>query len=133
MSQQQDLEAVVNALLKGIRQQPTRTEVKRPTWVEQWFGIPKSATEVLWRSCWLIVVPALFTLCYLPIADWCWFNGLPMITILVTLAIALVYWLIAQFAIRSAGKLDRLVELQVSIPPATVFFMLVWEWLSHGN
>lgn len=132
MSQQQDLEAVVNALLKGIKQQPTKTEVKQPTWIEHRFGVPKSGEEILWRICWLVVIPAVFTLCYLPIADWCWYNGYPLITILVGLVIAIGYWLVGQFAINAAGKLERLVEIQIAIPPATVFFIVVWEVLSRG-
>jgi len=133
MSQQQDLEAVVNALLKGIKQQPIKHDVKRPTWIERRFGVPKSGEEVLWRFCWLVVVPALFTLCYLPIADWCWFNGFPVVTILVSLGIGLVYWIVYLFAVNSAEKLQRLVDVQFAIPPATVFFIIVWEVLSRGT
>lgn len=132
MSQQQDLETVVNALLKGIKQQPISKEVKRPTWIEHRFGVPKSGEEVLWRICWLVVIPAVFILCYLPIADWCWFNGFPMVTILVSLAIALVYYGVYLFATNSAGNLHRLVDVQFAIPPATVFFILCYEVLSRG-
>lgn len=132
MSQQQDMEAVVNALLKSIKQQPTKKEVKHSTWVEKRFGIPKSGEEVLWRVCWLIVIPAVFYLCWSPIAAWCLYNGFPMISILGTLAIALVYCALYLFAINSADKLQRLVEIQFMIPPATVWFLFVWEWISRG-
>lgn len=130
----QDLETVVNALLKAVKQQPPiKTEVKRPTWVERRFGVPKSGEEVLWRLTWLIAIPAIATLCYLPIADWCWFNGLPWLTILVSVSILLIYWAMAQLAIQSAGNLERLVEIQVCIPVAVVFFILMWETLAHGT
>lgn len=129
----QDLATVVKALLKSIKQQPISKEVKSPTWIDHRFGMPKSGEEVLWRICWLVVIPAVFTLCYLPISDWCWFNGFPMVTILVTLAIGVIYWAVYLFAANAAGNLSKVVDFQFAIPPATVFFIICWEVLSRGT
>lgn len=129
----EDLQVVLNTLLKQVKTQPTKTEVKQATWIDRRFGMPKSAEEALWRVCWLVVVPAVFTLCYLPIADWLFYNDYPWLTILLSVAIGLIYWGVAQFAIRSAGNLERLVEWQLYVPPSVVFFLIVWEILSRGT
>ncbi len=132
MSQQQDLETVVNALLKGIKSQPTKTPVKHITWIEKRFGLPKSGEEVLWRICWLMVVPAIIFNVWMPIARWCFVNGLPMVPILVTVVSVVLYGLIAQMTVNAAGEHSGLVELQLNIPLGVIFFLFVWELLSHA-
>lgn len=125
----QDLETIVNALLKGIKQQPLKTEVKQPTWIENHFGVPKSGEEILWRICWLFIVPAIVALIYLQVGDWAWRNGLPLVTILTLVAILTVFWIVYQFASNSAGSLQKLVDLQFLIIAASAWFTIVFEGL----
>ena len=125
-----NLEAVVNALLKQIKQQPVKTEVPVPSWIEHRFGIPKTGEEVLWRFSWLFVVPGILTLVLLPAFDWLFFNGFPWIVLLfvggLSVAYGLTYWLTVQ----AAPKLQSLLDVQFGIPLCVIFFVVVWEFLS---
>lgn len=132
MSQQQDLETVVNALLKGIKSQPTKTQVKHVAWVEKHFGLPKSGEEILWRVCWLMVIPAILITAWMPIAHWCFINGLPMVPILVTVIALLIYGLVGRLIILTSEQHTSLIQLQLQIPLAVMFFVFVWELLRHG-
>lgn len=129
---QQDMEAIVNALLRQIKQQPVKTDIQQPTWVEKRLGAPKSAEEILWRFAWLVCVPAIATLLSIPVAVWLWTNGYPMVPIAAIASVLLIYWFVYQFAVNESGKLQTLVEMQLCIPVATAFFIVAYEVLKHG-
>jgi hypothetical protein len=132
----EDLQTVVNALLGQLKQQnrPTKTPTKS-TWIDRNFAAPKSLEAVIWRGCWLIVVPALLTRLWLPIADWCWVNGYPLVTLVVTGGVLLFWYLLYLFTLNSEGakNMQKLVELQFTIPTAVAFFVFAWETLNHGG
>lgn len=126
----QQLTAVVAALLKQLKQPPVTKELKVPGWVEKRFGIPQSGEEVLWRLAWLVAIPAIATLMTLPVLDWLWGNGFPWIVLLTCLALGLVYWAIYYYASHAAAKLRSLVDVQFAIPLAVIWFVIVWETIS---
>lgn len=129
---QQDMETIVNALLRQIKQQPVKTDVPQPTWVEKRLGLPQSGEEILWRFAWLVAVPAILTLTAMPIVAWLWSNGYPMVPILTIGFGLLIYWFVYQFAVNDSGKLQTLIELQLCLPVATSFFIVAYEVLKHG-
>ena len=132
----EDLQAVVNALLGQLKHQnrPTKTP-SQTTWVQRHFAAPKSLAAIIWRSCWLLVIPAISARLYLPAADWCFSNGYPLITLLSSVGAAIAWYLLYLFTIHSEGAKDiqKLIEMQFTIPSAVVFFVIAWETLSHGG
>lgn len=133
---QDDLQAVVNVLLSQLKQQGKATKLPTPqTWVERAFSAPKSFPEILWRICWLLVVPAIAFRLWLPLSDWCWFNGYPIVTIAVWVAGLGLYWLTYHFAVNTptSNQLRRLIDVQFALPLAVVWFLLCWEVLSHAR
>lgn len=129
---QEDMQTIVNALLRQIKQQPVKTDIQQPTWVEKRLGLPQSGEEILWRLAWLVCVPAIATLLCIPIASWLWMNGYPMIPILVIGAVLAIYFVVYQFACHQSGKLQPLVEFQLCTPVAVSFFVVAYEVLKHG-
>lgn len=133
---QDDLQAVVNVLLSQLKQQGKAVKLPTPqTWVERHLSAPKSLPEILWRICWLLVVPAIAFRLWLPISDWCWFNGYPLVTIAVWVGALGLYGLTYHFAVNTptSNPLRRLIDIQFSLPLAVVWFLLCWEFLSHGR
>ena len=133
---QDDIQAVVNTLLTQLKQQSAPTKTPQPqSWVERHLSAPKSLSEVIWRLSWLLVVPGIFIRLWLPLSDWCWVNGLPIITIFVWLTLALVYLLFYHFAVNTptSKAMRGLLDVQFAIPPAVVWFVLCWEFLNHGK
>ncbi len=126
---QQDMEGIVNALLKHIKQQPVSKDIKQPNWVERRFGVPQSGEEVLWRIAWLVAIPAIITSLLIPIAIWVWLNLMPMVVIIAIAAGLFIYWLIYQFAVSHSGNLQTLVEIQFCIPVWIAFLVVAWEFL----
>lgn len=131
-NQHQDMEAIVNALLRQIKQQPVKTDIQQPSWVEKRFGVPSSGEEILWRFAWLTVMPAISTLLLMPVASWLFMNGYPMIPIVAIAGFLFLYWFVYTFAVRASGKLQQLVEIQFCIPVSISFFIVAYEVLRHG-
>jgi hypothetical protein len=129
----QDLEAVVNALLDQLRQYPTKP-TQATLWAERHFALPTSPEEVLWRGCWLLVAPAISALLAIPVAQWCWTQGYPWITVVGLCVAGLFYYLVYLFAFHSATSrsLQRLVDIQLALPPLTVSGLFFLEVLRHG-
>lgn len=133
---QDDLQAVVNVLLSQLKQQGKGTKLPATqTWVERHLAAPKSFPEILWRICWLLIVPAIAFRLWLPLSDWCWFNGYPIVTISVWVGVLGLYWLTYHFAVNTptSNKMQRLVDIQFALPLAVVWFLLCWEVLSSGR
>ena len=131
-----DLQAVINALVGQLKQQGKPTKVPpKNTWVQKHFAAPKSLEAVIWRACWLFVVPAIAARLWLPVADWCFSNGYPLVTLIGSLSAAIAWYLLYLFAINSEGAkgIEKLVEMQFTIPSAVVFFVLAWEILKNGR
>lgn len=132
----EDFQMVINALLGQIKQQNKPAKIPpKNTWVQKHFAAPKSLEAVIWRGCWMLVIPAIAARLWLPIADWCFFNGYPLVTLVGSLGAGIIWYLLYLFAVNSEGAQDiqKLVEMQFTIPAATVFFVIAWETLSHGS
>lgn len=128
-TQQETAESkLLNLLLQGLKMPVQKTEVKQPHWVDLQFGIPDNPEDVLWRFCWLVVVPAMATLVYLPLSHWLWANGQGMLMAVTSLAIAGCLLFFSYFVLNSADpKLRPLVNLQLFIPWLTVLVVMIWQ------
>ena len=129
------LEATINTLVSQLKQQPKTAKLpESKNWVERHFSSPTSFEAVIWRLCWLTVIPGIFTLLWMPLSRWLWINGYPLPVVLVVLSVAILYPLLYHFAKLATPdrQLERLIDLQFSIPAATVFFIYAWEFLKHG-
>lgn len=129
----QDLEAVINALLSQLRQQPTKP-TQTTLWAERHFALPTSLEEVFWRACWLLVTPAIAAKLSMPVMQWCWRDGYPWLTITGLCAAGLGYYLVYLFALHSAANkgLQRLVNVQMALPPLSVIGLFTLEVMQHG-
>lgn len=129
------LEATINTLVSQLKSQPKSAKLpQQQDWVERHFSSPSSFEAVIWRLCWLTVIPGIFTLLWMPLSRWLWTSGYPLPVLLVCLSLGILYPLLYHFAKLAMHdrKLERLIDLQFTIPAVTVFFIYVWEFLKHG-
>lgn len=115
-------------LLREMRPPTHKHEIKERHWVEKHFGIPDRPEDILWRFAWLVIVPAIATLIYLPLSDWLWKTGQGALMWVGTAAIAGICLFYAYVVSRAADeKLKSLVEIQLFIPWLTVLVVMVWQ------
>jgi hypothetical protein len=128
-TQQETAESkLLNLLLQGLKMPVQKTEVKQPHWVDKHFGIPSNPEDVLWRFCWLVIVPAMATLIYLPLSHWLWQMGQGALMSVTSLAIASCLLFFSYFVLSAADpKLRPLVNLQLFIPWFTVLVVMIWQ------
>lgn len=128
------VEATINSLLTRLKQPPAKVKNHEKSWVEHYFSAPRSAEAIIWRFCWLAVVPAIVALVFIPIGQWCFVNYLPWIPLLFLGITGVGYWLFYCFAHHTAGSqgLKRLIDVQMSIPPSVWCLLLFLEVVKHG-
>lgn len=122
----------ISVLQESVRQQPIKP-VQSSTWLDDRFGLPSNAEDILWRLSWLFAIPAVIGLVMLSISEFLWFNGYPLVVILVSVASALLYWGFWMVALSTPCQTPKnLIRLQLSVPVLTLWFVIVWEVISRG-
>lgn len=123
--------ALIRLLLREMRMPTHKHEIKERHWVEKHFGIPDRPEDILWRFAWLVIVPAIATLVYMPLSNWLWQTGQGLLMWVGTLAIAFCLLFYAFVVSRAAdAKLKPLVNLQLFIPWFTVLVVMIWHGVS---
>ncbi len=119
---------LLSLLLQNLKMPVHKTEVKQPNWIDRHFGLPNNPEDLLWRFCWLVVVPAMATLVYLPLSHWLWAMGQGALMTISSLAIAGCLLFFSYFVLHSVDpKLRPLVNLQLFIPWLTVLIVMIWQ------
>jgi hypothetical protein len=122
----------ISVLQESVKQQPIKP-VQSSTWLDERFGLPSNAEDILWRLSWLFAVPAISALVMLPISQFLWFNGFPMVVILLSVATALLYWALWMVAMGTPCQTPKnLIRLQLSVPVLTIWFVILWEVMTRG-
>lgn len=129
--QQFDIKAFTDHLVEQIRQPASPKIPKEPTWAEKKLGTPKSFEEVLWRLCWLMVVPGIITIVLLPCLIWLYHNYYPWASLLILSSICVGYYLFYLFNAGSGkNKQQRLlIDIQLATPPGVFAFMCFYSLL----
>jgi hypothetical protein len=122
----------ISVLQESVRQQPVKP-VQPSTWLDERLGLPSNAEDILWRISWLFAVPAVISLILVPVAQWLWLNGYPIVVMLVGATSALVYWALWMVALATPCQTPKnLIRLQLSAPVLTIWFVIVWEVMTCG-
>lgn len=119
---------LLRILLREMKMPIHKHEVSEKHWVEKHFGIPDRPEDILWRFAWLVMVPAIATLIYMPLSNWLWQGGQGTLMWVGTTAIVGIYLFYAYVVSRAAdAKLKPLVEVQIIIPWLVVLVVMVWQ------